>query len=48
MIRLGLSVKELAGLMFVTTESMKVSRSRLRKKLELETGQNLQSYLSSV
>ena len=48
LIRLGLSVKDLAGLMFVTPESMKVFRSRLRKKLELETGQNLQSYLSAI
>ncbi|NOX45582.1 MAG: response regulator transcription factor [Chlorobi bacterium] len=48
LIRLGLSVKELSALMFVTTESMKVFRSRLRKKLELQTGQNLQSYLCSV
>ncbi len=48
LIRLGLSVKELAGLMFVAPESMKVFRSRLRKKLGLETAQNLQSYLSAV
>ena len=48
MIRLGLDTKELAGLMFVTQESMRVSRSRLRKKLKLQTAQNLQSYLYSV
>ena len=48
MIRLGLSTKELAGLMFITPESMRVSRSRLRKKLNLISEQNLQSYLCSV
>ncbi len=48
MIRLGLSTKELAGLMFITPESMRVSRSRLRKKLNLIPEQNLQSYLCSV
>lgn len=48
MIRLGLSTKELAGLMFIAPESMRVSRSRLRKKLMLDPEQNLQTYLSSV
>lgn len=48
MARLGLSIKELAALMFVTPESMRVSRSRLRKKLGLESEQNLQSYLSAI
>ena len=48
MIRLGLSTKELAGLMFIAPESMRVSRSRLRKKLMLTPEQNLQSYLYSV
>jgi response regulator RpfG family c-di-GMP phosphodiesterase/DNA-binding CsgD family transcriptional regulator len=48
MIRLGLSIKELAGLMFVSPESMRVSRSRLRKKLGLSSEQNLQTYLSAI
>lgn len=48
MIKLGLSVKELADIMFVTPESMKVFRSRLRKKLGLQPNQNLQIYLSSI
>ncbi len=48
MIRLGLSTKELAGMMFISPDSMRVSRSRLRKKLMLTSDQNLQSYLYSV
>lgn len=48
MIRIGLSNKELASLMCVTPESMRVSRSRLRKKLRLETVRNLQTYLNTI
>lgn len=48
MSRLGLSVKELANLMYVTPESMRVTRSRLRKKLKLQSDQNLQIYLASL
>jgi len=48
LIRLGFKIKELAELMFVTPESMRVSRSRLRKKLGLKASQNLHSYLSSI
>jgi DNA-binding CsgD family transcriptional regulator len=48
MIRLGLSIKELAGMMFITPESMRVARSRLRKKLGLSSEQNLQTYLSAI
>ncbi len=48
MIRLGLGTKELAGLLFVTPESMRVARSRLRKKLGLSSEQNLQTYLSAI
>ncbi|RLD59125.1 MAG: hypothetical protein DRJ05_06860 [Bacteroidetes bacterium] len=46
--RLGLSLKELAGLLHVTPESIRVSRSRLRKKLNLGQKQNLQAFLSTL
>jgi CheY-like chemotaxis protein len=48
MIRLGLGIKELAGMLCVTPESTRVSRSRLRKKLGLSCEQNLQTYLSLI
>ncbi len=48
MLRLGLSNKEIADLLCVAPESMRVSRSRLRKKLGLETPDNLQTYLCSI
>lgn len=48
MIRLGLSTKEHAELLFVKPESIRVSRSRLRKKLQLSKSQNLEIYLRSI
>ena len=48
MLRLGLSNKEIADLLCVAPESMRVSRSRLRKKLGLESPDNLQTYLCSL
>ena len=45
-IKLGLNIKDIAAVLFITTESVKVSRSRLRKKLALATETNLQSFLS--
>lgn len=46
-IRLGLNSKDIASLMFVTTDSVKVFRSRIRKKLNLDTETNLQTFLSN-
>jgi len=48
MIRLGLNSKQLAGIMFISPESLRVSRTRLRNKLKLHPGQNLESYLSVI
>jgi len=48
MTRLGLKNKEIAELMYITLGSLRVSKSRLRKKMELPTEQNLQSYLVSL
>jgi DNA-binding CsgD family transcriptional regulator len=44
-IKLGLTSKEIASLTCNTTASVDVSRSRLRKKLELERNKNLESFL---
>ncbi|OYT15765.1 MAG: hypothetical protein B7C24_11360 [Bacteroidetes bacterium 4572_77] len=48
MTRLGLKNKEIAELMFITLGSLRVSKSRLRKKMGLPTKQNLQLYLVSL
>ena len=45
--RMGLNLKQLAGILCVSHDSIRVSRSRLRKKLNIDSEQNLQSYLSS-
>lgn len=45
-IRMGMSIKSIASVLFQAPESIKVARSRLRKKLNLNTGQNLQIFLS--
>ncbi len=45
MVRIGLSNKEIAELMFVTIGSLNVNKSRLRKKLSLNAYQNIQAYL---
>jgi len=43
--RMGLGAKQLALIMYVTPESIRVSKSRLKKKLGLNASQNLQAYL---
>jgi len=48
MTRLGLSTKEVSDLLFITPQSLFVSRSRLRKKLNIDTEQNLRTYLASI
>lgn len=45
MLRQGLSTKEIASLTFKEESSVKVSRSRLRKKLKLTESTNLVAYL---
>jgi hypothetical protein len=47
-IYLGLSTKELAGLLNITPQSAEISRIRLRKKLGLAQSQNLNSFLQLV
>jgi DNA-binding NarL/FixJ family response regulator len=45
-IRLGMSNKEIASLLNQNPDSVKVSRSRLRKKLGIEQSQNLENFLA--
>ncbi len=47
LIRLNLETKQIATLMDISADSAKVSRSRLRKKLNLATEQNLVEFLNT-
>jgi len=44
-LRLKLSTKEIASITFLTPDSIKTARNRLRKKLNLNSGQNLTTFL---
>ncbi len=46
-LRLNLSSKEIAPLLNISIRGVEISRYRLRKKLELEKGQNLNTYMIS-
>lgn len=48
LIRLGLSTKQIAGITNNNSQSVDVARSRLRKKLNLETSTNLSDYLINI
>lgn len=45
LVRLGMNTKDMASILYQSAESIKVTRSRIRKKLQLENETNLQSYL---
>lgn len=47
-LRMGLSSREIAELLHVLPSSVNVSRSRLRKKLNLEGDQDLYEFLMGV
>jgi PAS domain S-box-containing protein len=47
-IHLGLSTKDIAGLINITPESAEIGRIRLRKKLGLDRSQNLASFLLQI
>lgn len=47
-LRMNLSSKEIASLTFVTVRAVEVSRSRLRKRLGLEPGENLLQFIQSL
>jgi len=48
LIRLNLNTKETASILGISPESAKTSRYRLRKKLELGSGQKISTYLLSL
>lgn len=47
-LRMNLSSKEMASLMYVTVRAIEVSRSRLRKRLGLAPGENLLQFIQSI
>lgn len=47
-LRLGLSSKEISGLLNITSKSVEISRIRLRKKLKLSDKTRLANYLSQL
>lgn len=47
LIHIGMSIKDISSLLNQSPDGIKVSRSRLRKKLNLDTSQNLESFLAS-
>lgn len=47
-LRMNLSSKEIASLTFVTVRAVEVSRSRLRKRLGLDAGDNLLQFIQSL
>lgn len=48
LLRLNLDTKEIAAITFQDPDSVRVARTRLRKKLNLETGDNLTNFLLSI
>jgi len=47
LIHIGMSIKDISSLLNQSPDGIRVSRSRLRKKLNLDTSQNLESFLAS-
>ncbi|WP_040516733.1 LuxR C-terminal-related transcriptional regulator [Gracilimonas tropica] len=47
-IKIGFDSKEIADLLNIKPSSVYISRSRLRKKLDIETDKDLHSYLNSI
>lgn len=45
-LKLGLSSKDIASVLYISKDSVKTARSRLRKKLHIDSGTNLQSFLA--
>lgn len=48
LMRMNLSSKEIASTLGISQESLRISRYRLRKKLNLEKGENLQQFLLCI
>jgi DNA-binding NarL/FixJ family response regulator len=47
-LRLNLSTKEIAQLMNISVRGVEISRYRLRKKLQIPTGQSLNDFLNNI
>ena len=47
-LKLGFNSKEIANLLNIMPSSVYISRSRLRKKLDLDSDRDLHSYLNSI
>lgn len=48
LLKLNLDTKEIATVMDISPESVKVARSRLRKKLQLDPSDNLSSFITQI
>ena len=48
LLRLNLSSKEIADILHITPDSVRIARYRLRKKLPLESKDDLQDYLLNL
>ncbi len=48
LVRLNMNLKETATVMGISPDSVKTSRYRLRKKLQLEEEQNMTDYLMTI
>ena len=46
-LRMGLSSKEMASLLNTSTRSIETARYRLRKKLQMDSGENLKEFIQS-
>lgn len=47
-LKLGMNTKDISNLLYLAPESIKVARSRLRKKMGLSLAHNLQNYLAAL
>ncbi len=48
LIRMNLSIKEMAMILGISADSVKTARYRLRKKLQLETEENLTNFIANI
>ncbi|NBP69836.1 MAG: hypothetical protein EBU52_13945 [Cytophagia bacterium] len=48
LLKLKLDTKEIASIMNISPQSVKVARSRLRKKLELDLTSNLSAFITQI
>jgi len=48
LMRLGLNTKDMAFVLYQSPDSIKVTRSRIRKKLQIDNDKNLQSFLVMI